>query len=585
MNPSTSAASPCPPTAPPPRAALYARVSSEHQAQARTIDSQLRDLRQRIAADGLPLEQELCFVDDGHSGATLLRPALERLRDQAAAGAIDRLYVHCPDRLARNYAHQFLLVEELNRCGVQVVFLNHAMGSSPEDNLLLQVQGIIAEYERAKITERCRRGKLHAARRGDVGVMINAPYGYRMVPKRDAGGAAQWNVVLEHAAVVRQIFAWVGVERLTLHEVCRRLTDQKVPTPRGAKRWDRGTVWHILQNPAYKGQAAFGRSRAGPKRVPLRPDRRGVGRKAYTLYPTPPDQWITIQVPALVDAEVFEAVAAQLRENKQRVRVLRERARYLLQGLCVCRRCGYALHVKVVVKGPPRYKVRRRLTYYRCGGASPARCGGQRLCPSFCIRTELLEQAVWEDVKRLLADPQRVRSEYQRRLEAGPAADGDNASAPPRDDLHAVLRQAERTVGRLIDAYGEGLIDKPQFAARIEAARQRVDRLRSQLHDRSEAQQRQREMRLVIGRLEEFARRVDLGLADADWKTKQEIIRTLVKRVELDGQDVRIVYRVDPDPFAQAPEKGRLPHCCKSVEARWCLALPSPRIHAPIPFA
>ena len=126
--------------------------------------------RERIAADGLTLETEMRFLDEGYSGATLIRPALERLRDVAATGAIDCLYVHSPDRLARKYAYQVLLLDELQRCGVEVIFLNHPLGQTPEEDLLLQVQGMVAEYERAKILERSRRGKLHAARQGSVSV-------------------------------------------------------------------------------------------------------------------------------------------------------------------------------------------------------------------------------------------------------------------------------------------------------------------------------------------------------------------------------------------------------------------------------
>jgi len=160
-------------------AALYARVSSEQQAQPQTIASQVEALRQRVHQDGLTLPEELCFLDEGVSGSTLLRPALERLRDQAAAGAIDRLYVHSPGRLARQYAYQVLLLDELKRCGVEVVFLNRQIGHAPAEDLLLQVQGMVAEYERAKVLERSRRGKLHAARRGSPNVLGGAPSGYR----------------------------------------------------------------------------------------------------------------------------------------------------------------------------------------------------------------------------------------------------------------------------------------------------------------------------------------------------------------------------------------------------------------------
>ena len=172
----------------PPRTALYARVSSDRQAEEGTIASQVEAIRQRAAADGLTLDNDLQFLDDGHSGSTLLRPALERLRDQAAAGALDRLYVLAPDRLARNFALQYLLLEEFRAGGVEVVFLNRALGQSPEDDLLLQVQGGIAEYERAKIVERARRGKQYAARQGQVSVLSQAPFGYRYVRKAVGGG-------------------------------------------------------------------------------------------------------------------------------------------------------------------------------------------------------------------------------------------------------------------------------------------------------------------------------------------------------------------------------------------------------------
>jgi site-specific DNA recombinase len=153
----------------------------------------------------LALEPGLCFLDDGYSGSTLVRPALDRLRDLAAAGGIDRLYVHSPDRLARKYAYQVLLVEELRRGGAEVVFLNQAPGRTPEDELLLQVQGVVAEYERAKILERTRRGRRHAALCGNVSVLCGAPYGYRYVPKA-AGVPARYDVLLEEARVVRDIF-------------------------------------------------------------------------------------------------------------------------------------------------------------------------------------------------------------------------------------------------------------------------------------------------------------------------------------------------------------------------------------------
>ena len=262
-----------PRTADGPRVAIYARVSSKQQAEANTIASQLEVLKARVQADGARLDPELCFTDEGYSGGTLLRPALERLRDQVAAGALDRLYVHSPDRLSRKYPYQVLLVEELQRQGVEIVFLNHDIGRSPEENLLLQVQGMMAEYERAKILERSRRGKRSRAKAGIVNVLCGAPYGYRYIGKYEGGGQARYEVNEIQAEVVRQIFAWIAVDRCSIGEVCRRLKDREISSPRGKNYWDRTTVWGILKNPAYIGQAHFGKTRVGPQRPRLRSQR------------------------------------------------------------------------------------------------------------------------------------------------------------------------------------------------------------------------------------------------------------------------------------------------------------------------
>lgn len=221
------------------QAALYARVSSDQQSQAQTIQSQLKALRTRIAGDDAQLAPDSEFVDDGYSGSTLIRPDLERLRDAVANGSIDRLYVHSPDRLARKYAYQVLLVDEWQRAGIEIVFLNHELGGSPEDELLLQVQGMIAEYERAKILERSRRGKRHKAQVGSVSVLSGAPYGYRYITIGEGGGQARYEICEEEAQVVRQIFTWVGRERLSIGAACRRSRAAGVPTRSGKTWWDR----------------------------------------------------------------------------------------------------------------------------------------------------------------------------------------------------------------------------------------------------------------------------------------------------------------------------------------------------------
>src|SRR5262249_31464183 len=362
----------------PTQVAIYARVSSEQPAEAHTIASQVAALRERVSADGLTVAEAMQFLDEGYSGATLARPALERLREGFAAAGGDGSYVLSPDRLARKYAYQVLLVDEFRRAGVEVNFLNRALGQSPEDDLLLQVQGMIAEYERAKIIERHRRGKRHAAHVGAVNVLSGAPYGYRYVTKYEGDGQARYEILPDEARVVRQVFTWVGRDRLTIGEVGRRLTLASEVTRTGKTVWDRSVVWGILKNPAYQGAAAFGKTRLEPLRPRLRAQRhRPVQpRRAVSTSDVPPEDWITIPVPALVDPKAFAAVQTHLQENKRHARQSRRGALYLLQGLLQCQHCGYAFYGKRLSPSARQGKP-RAYAYYRCLGTDAYRFGGE----------------------------------------------------------------------------------------------------------------------------------------------------------------------------------------------------------------
>src|SRR4029079_3663656 len=452
------------------RVAIYARVSGEQQAKEDTISSQIEAVTRRIATDALECDHELRFVDDGYSGSILARPGLERLRDQAAAGAIDRLYMLDPDRLSRKYAYQVLILEELARCGVEVVCLRNPIGRGPEQELLLQVQGMIAEYERAKIMERCRRGKQHAARRGSVNVLSGAPYGYRYVGKHDGDGEARYQVVAEEARVVRKIFEWVGQERCSIGEVCRRLRREWVHSPTGEDAWVRATVWLILKNPAYKGTAAFGKTRSGefkPRRLRPQRGRPEQPRRPVSRVDTSSADQIFIEVPGLVSEDLFGAVQAQLEENRQRRRDRPGGGRYLLQGLVVCKRCGYGCYGKPTSRASAKGEGKVPYAYYRCTGSDAYRFGGQRLCWNKQIRTDMLDAAVWDDVRRLLSEPERVRRAYERRLEGG-----EKGPSQEVEHLSILASNVKKIISRLIDAYGEGLREKPEFEPRISAARE-----------------------------------------------------------------------------------------------------------------
>jgi site-specific DNA recombinase len=528
--------------------ALYARVSSEKQSHEGTIASQLAALRERIAQDGFSVADDLAFVDDGVSGNTLVRPGLERLRDAVANGAIDRLYIHQPDRLARNYAYQVVLVEEFARGGVAVVFLNHSLGDSPEEKLLLQMQGMIAEYERAKITERCRRGRRYAAQRGSLTVLCHAPYGYRYLPKHAGGGA--WQILADEARVVQQMFAWVAHERVSLAEVARRLIMQQIPTRRG-KPWNRSTVAHILKNSAYQGTAYYGQRRNGPRRARPRP-RRGAletPRRSCSSYAMPRAEQEAIAVPALLGAELYAAVQEQLAENRRRWRGQPFNINFLLRGLVVCARCRYAY------VGAHRH----HYTSYRCAGSSSgSACGNGQ------VHARRLEQAVWHDLCALLQDPERIHREYQRRLERG------RPPNPEADRLADAALKVKRAITRLIDAYEDGLLDKSDFTERLGHNKQRLAHLQQQAQEHAQTQRSEHELRLVIACLEDFRQRIRTGLDQADPATQRDLLLALVKRIEIDQQNVRIIYKVTP-PHSE-PSRSLLQDCptrCDEESGRW----------------
>jgi site-specific DNA recombinase len=195
------------------------------------------------------------FEDEWHSGATLVRPALEQLRDLAAQGCLDVVLVYSPDRLARKFACQALPLEEFARAGVRVEFVKGPRGDSPEDQLLIQFQGMFAEYEKAQLIERYRSGKAHRARTGSVNVLS----GYRYVRKTDLAGAA-YEIVPAEAVLVAELFRRYAGEGASIADLARWLTGQGVPTRTGKRRWDRSVIWGMLRNPAYAGTAVFGKT-------------------------------------------------------------------------------------------------------------------------------------------------------------------------------------------------------------------------------------------------------------------------------------------------------------------------------------
>ena len=517
-------------------AAIYARVSSERQRQDETIHSQTVGLRELATDRGLLVPEDLVFEDEGFSGATLTRPALERLRDRAAEGAFEVLLCHAPDRLARRYAYQVLLLEELARVGVEVIFARGGERSgSPEDELLRQFQGMIAEYERAQIRERTRRGKLHRARTGHQAVMAGAPYGYRFVKKTDIADG-YWEINESEAEVVREIFRRYTEDGCSIGALARWLSEQGIPTRTGKAVWDRSTVWGMLRNPAYHGQAAYGKTKAADRHgKPTRTTRaRGErrGRRQVRL-DEPVDQWLFIPVAPLITEETFALAQERLGRNAHFAK-RNTKAPTLLQGNLVCRECGYACY-----RSSTR-TTNKRIYYYRCVGSDNYRHVGGRVCNSRPIRADELDGLVWDEVRRLLEDPALVRAEIDRRLTT---LRTEHPATRRREALERDLTRATSAIERLIEAYQEQLISLDELRARTPTLRKRQSTLQAQL-DALDAELHNAETYLKLAdTLESFLTRLSDGLDQLTLDEQQRILRLVVREVLIGGDDDKVTIR------------------------------------------
>ena len=255
------------------RTAIYMRVSTQGQVETHTIEQQYQRLLAYIATQGWLLEPEHIYRDDGYSGARLARPGLDSLRDRAAFAEFDVVLVTAPDRLARDYVHQMLVIDELERRGIQVQFLDRPMSDDPHDRLLLQIRGAVAEYERTLIADRMRRGRLMKYRTGQLLPWTRILYGYRVDPEQPRSPDGIWIDEAE-AATIAWMFSWYLEPRGTLYQVAKRLTEMGLPSPSGKTRWSTSTVRGILTNTAYIGVTYANRIRAEPakkRRSPLQP--------------------------------------------------------------------------------------------------------------------------------------------------------------------------------------------------------------------------------------------------------------------------------------------------------------------------
>ena len=492
---------------------------------------------------GVTVPDEWIFKDEGYSGSTLIRPGLERLRDFAFEGQIDTLLIYAPDRLSRKYAYQVLLTEELTRNGVEVVFINSPKATTPEEELLLQFQGMIAEYERAQIIERSRRGKRHRAKTGSVSVMSGAPYGYRYVKKTD-GFPAYYEVKEEEAEVVRQVYKLYTEDSFSIAGIVRWLNDNDIPTRKRISRWERTTVWAMLRNPAYKGTACYGKTKSSERKVVTRSLRKrgGFSPRNSCSVEQPRENWIEISVPAIVSDDVYLRSLERLEENKRYAKRGTKEAT-LLQGMMVCNKCGYAYY-RISTRTS-----KRNIYYYRCLGSDNYRYENGAVCDSKPIRQDYLDAIVWDQAMTLLENPDLIRAELDRRLR------GIRDSSPAKqkkDKLNKEAIRVSKTIGKLLDAYQEDLIQLDELRSRMPALRKREKTLNDDLNYLENDLANQHSLLKLTDSIKGFLSKLR-GIAGVmSVAERQKVLRLIVKENLIDDKSIRVKHSI-PLPHSTMP--------------------------------
>ena len=520
--------------------ALYARVSTNRQMQSQSIEQQIERLHEAVAQHSdWELAPEYIYRDDGYSGARLNRPGLDRLRDAASMAAFELVLVTAPDRLARKYVHQVLLIEELKKLGCDIQFLERPMqDDDPHDQLLLQIRGAVAEYERNLIAERMRRGRQAKLRAGTLLPWTRAPYGYILDPERPRD-PSRVRIDPVKANIVRQIFAWYTDMEIpvSLHWVVRKLNEQQIPTPRGVKRWNPSTVRGILHSPTYIGIAYSGRTRPVPARQrksALLP----VGR-GQSIQPNTPEEWIVVSVPAIIDQEIFDAAQSRLDKNRNMARRNNKSHEYLLRGLVSCGQC----HLSSTGRSQGKYH------YYKCRGRTDVhRAAKGDRCIARYVPSPALDKLVWQDLCRIVADPDLITHELER-AQAGEWL--PQALQAKRNTVRQALASLERQQERLLEVYLAEIIMRDEFERKRQELIRTQNGLQQQLRQLEHQAQKQIETLTLANNIQEFCQRIQPTLDNLNFEQRRQLVELLIDRVIVDDEKVEIRYVIPTSPSSE----------------------------------
>ena len=497
--------------------ALYQRVSTSNQEDANTVQNQEMVLKEFVSKNGYIVVEN--YIDQGWSGDTLARPELDRMRQDARNKKWDAVIIYDPDRLARRYSYQELVVDELRELGIEVIFTTITAPKNSEDKILYGVRGLFAEYERTKIAERFRLGKLRTIKEGHI-MGSDAPYGYRYIRKNKENGILHgfYEIIEAEARVVRMIFNWIADEGLTLRGVVRRLKELNIK-PRKSKRgvWATSTLTHLLANRSYIGEAQWGKSYATIPVKPFKEEKYKKNKKSSRKI-RPKEDWINVKVPAIIDEMLFNRVRAKLQSNFE-LSDRNKKNEYLLGGKiwCICgqRRCGSS-------------PLGGKNLYYRCNDRVtkfplPATCNEKGI--NACIADKL----VWQKISGLMKSPYLMQHQVERWLDN--TKNRTEISLVDIEGMKKEINSLKEKEDRYNKAYADGVFTLEKLKEYVAPV---LEKARSLEHQIIQAKQDQAEIktsRPTEYEVEEFAKEAIEKLKDLNFKSKRAIVMSVVEKV------------------------------------------------------
>ncbi len=505
------------------RIAVYARVSSQKQEKDETISSQLAAIRSHLQIKALHVPDEHVFIDDGFSGSTLVRPGLDGLRDAIAMNSYDRVVVYDPDRLARSYVYQMLLLDEAKWHNCEIEFIRCPIGKSPDEHLLLQMQGVIAEYERAKIAERTRRGKLHKMREGKL-VTAKRTFGYAYRPS-SGDMPARLELIQEEADAVRKIYFWYNSEPVSEQAIAQRLNDSGVPTVKGGS-WHASSVSNILRNSMYTGTGYAHRVESvEPRRKPLKTVYRKYDKTSSRDRPR--DEWMPFHCPQIIEEEVFELAQERVRHNKK-LAARRTEKEYLLRGLIVCPECNR------------RMSADGRAMKYTCAytrKSMVARHGGIICSNSVRFPVGDLDQLVWDELVKIIKKPDNLKLYYKKH--SGSIVPGATNGVLKLEEKKAKFKEQ---IDRVNNLFIRGMIDEKEHIERHNSLKNMVHMVQLQLNKNKQDHVDEAEIEKMLSSFSEFSKNVKIQLREASFSMKRFIVEQLVRCVKLSKNEVTIEF-------------------------------------------